>query len=137
MYRNFADPYIYPHTQEWSLSAFDGCTTCGMARRTQSLTELRPSVLPRLVCWAVWPTSGIDGRLDRRREKMLVAKHSNRRQRPECLEKFLRYLDVEPRIVPLKAGNYRLTAEYIGKYVGRKHDRRGSHCRPDIHGRRR
>jgi glutamate decarboxylase len=32
-------------------------------------------------------------------------------------KKFLRYFDVEPRIVPLKPGNYRLTAEHLDKYV--------------------
>jgi len=32
-------------------------------------------------------------------------------------KKFLRYFDVEPRIVPLKPGNYRLTAERLDKYV--------------------
>lgn len=32
-------------------------------------------------------------------------------------KKFLRYFDVEPRIVPLKPGNYRLTAEHLDKFV--------------------
>ncbi|MCP3705574.1 glutamate decarboxylase [Paraburkholderia sp. CNPSo 3274] len=32
-------------------------------------------------------------------------------------KKFLRYFDVEPRIVPLKPGNYRLTADELEKYV--------------------
>jgi glutamate decarboxylase len=32
-------------------------------------------------------------------------------------KKFLKYFDVEPRIVPLKPGNYRLTAEDLDKYV--------------------
>jgi glutamate decarboxylase len=32
-------------------------------------------------------------------------------------KKFLRYFDVEPRIVPLKPGNYRLTADDLEKYV--------------------
>ncbi|HXW92863.1 MAG TPA: glutamate decarboxylase, partial [Terriglobales bacterium] len=32
-------------------------------------------------------------------------------------KKFMRYFDVEPRIVPLKVGNYRLTADRLGKYV--------------------
>ena len=32
-------------------------------------------------------------------------------------KKFLRYFDVEPRIVPLKPGNYRLAAERLDKYV--------------------
>jgi glutamate decarboxylase len=32
-------------------------------------------------------------------------------------KKFLRYFDVEPRIVPLKPGNYRLTAEDLAEYV--------------------
>ncbi|SAL88337.1 Glutamate decarboxylase beta [Caballeronia terrestris] len=32
-------------------------------------------------------------------------------------KKFLRYFDVEPRIVPLKPGNYRLTAERLEQYV--------------------
>lgn len=32
-------------------------------------------------------------------------------------KKFMRYFDVEPRIVPLKPGNYRLTAEHLEKYV--------------------
>jgi glutamate decarboxylase len=32
-------------------------------------------------------------------------------------KKFLRYFDVEPRIVPLKPGNYRLTAEHLDRYV--------------------
>jgi glutamate decarboxylase len=32
-------------------------------------------------------------------------------------KKFMRYFDIEPRIVPLKPGNYRLTAERLDKYV--------------------
>jgi glutamate decarboxylase len=32
-------------------------------------------------------------------------------------KKFMRYFDVEPRIVPLKPGNYRLTAEQLSKYA--------------------
>lgn len=32
-------------------------------------------------------------------------------------KKFIRYFDVEPRIVPLKPGNYRLTADELDKYV--------------------
>ncbi|MCX5817277.1 MAG: glutamate decarboxylase [Proteobacteria bacterium] len=32
-------------------------------------------------------------------------------------KKFMKYFDVEPRIVPLKPGNYRLTAERLEKYV--------------------
>ncbi|CAB3751596.1 glutamate decarboxylase [Paraburkholderia solisilvae] len=32
-------------------------------------------------------------------------------------KKFMRYFDVEPRIVPLKPGNYRLTAEHLERYV--------------------
>lgn len=32
-------------------------------------------------------------------------------------KKFLRYFDVEPRIVPLSPGNYRLTAEQLDRYV--------------------
>jgi glutamate decarboxylase len=32
-------------------------------------------------------------------------------------KKFMRYFDVEPRIVPLRPGNYRLTAEHLDKYV--------------------
>jgi glutamate decarboxylase len=32
-------------------------------------------------------------------------------------KKFMRYFDVEPRIVPLKPGNYRLTADRLDKYV--------------------
>jgi glutamate decarboxylase len=32
-------------------------------------------------------------------------------------KKFLRYFDVEPRIVPLKPGNYRLTAEHLDEFV--------------------
>jgi glutamate decarboxylase len=32
-------------------------------------------------------------------------------------KKFMRYFDIEPRIVPLKRGNYRLTAERLEKFV--------------------
>ena len=32
-------------------------------------------------------------------------------------KKFMKYFDVEPRIVPLKPGNYRLTAEELDQYV--------------------
>ena len=32
-------------------------------------------------------------------------------------KKFLKYFDVEPHIVPLKPGNYRLTAEHLDEYV--------------------
>src|SRR5271165_139124 len=59
------------HTpQRQSTSAFNGCTTCGTVRRTQSPTELRLSALPRPVCSPGWPTNGIGGRLERRRERI-------------------------------------------------------------------
>lgn len=32
-------------------------------------------------------------------------------------KKFLRYFDIEPRIIPLKPGNYRLTRERLGEFV--------------------
>src|SRR5215469_14978172 len=32
-------------------------------------------------------------------------------------KKFMRYFDIEPRLVPLKVGNYRLTADRLDKYV--------------------
>lgn len=32
-------------------------------------------------------------------------------------KKFMRYFDVEPRIIPLKPGNYRLTADRLNEYV--------------------
>lgn len=32
-------------------------------------------------------------------------------------KKFMRYFDIEPRIVPLEVGNYRLTADHLDEYV--------------------
>ena len=49
-------------------------------------------------------------------------------------KKFMRYFDVEPRIVPLKVGNYRLTADRLEKYVT-EHDLCRGHRRSDFHGR--
>ncbi|MGB7792877.1 MAG: hypothetical protein WBL39_16845 [Terrimicrobiaceae bacterium] len=64
-------------------------------------TELRPSVPPRLACWAAWPTNGIGGRLDIRREKMPVGPNMVTGGNVQIVwKKFLRYFDVEPRIVP-------------------------------------
>ncbi|MGA7880438.1 MAG: hypothetical protein WCD63_06170, partial [Terrimicrobiaceae bacterium] len=70
----------------------------GMARRTANPTELRPSVPPRLACWAAWPTNGIGGRLDIRREKMPVGPNIVTGGNVQIVwKKFLRYFDVEPR----------------------------------------
>ena len=78
----------------------------------------RRSDRPRRACWGGWRTNGIG---DEAREKAgKDASHPNMVTGGNVQivwKKFLRYFDVEPRIVPLKPGNYRLTAEHLDKYV--------------------
>ena len=49
-----------------------------------------------------------------------------------CWEKFCRYWDVEPRLVPMEGERYHLGAERGGRAVRREHDRRGRDPRLDL-----
>jgi glutamate decarboxylase len=67
MFRNFADPDMYPHTAETESQCVQWLHDLWNVRRAQSPTGPRLSVLPKPVCWAAWPTNGIGGRRGRRR----------------------------------------------------------------------
>ena len=49
-----------------------------------------------------------------------------------CWEKFCRYWDVEPRLVPMEGDRFHLGRRGGGRPVRREHDRRGRHPRLDV-----
>ena len=116
MYRNFADPDMYPH-------AGDGVQMRSMAARPVEWSKDTEPYGAATIgsseasCWRPGP------QMELARGSTKAGKDASR---PNMVtggnvqivwKKFLRYFDVEPRIVPLKIGNYRLTAEYLDKYV--------------------
>ena len=72
MYRNFADPDMYPHTQETEFKCIRWLHDLLSGPKDAEPYGAATIVPPRLACWAAWPTNGIGGRLDIRREKMPV-----------------------------------------------------------------
>jgi glutamate decarboxylase len=118
MYRNFADPDMYPHTQEtefkcirWLHDLWNGpkdAEPYGAA----TIGSSEACMLGGLAHKWNWREARHKAGKDASRPNMVTGGNVQ-----VVWKKFLRYFDVEPRIVPLKIGNYRLTAEYLDKYV--------------------
>ena len=101
MYRNFADPDMYPRTQDtefkcirWLHDLWNGPKD-GEPYGAATIGSSEACMLGGLAHKWNWREARHKAGKDASR-----AKHGNWRQRPDRLEKVLRYFDVEPRIVP-------------------------------------
>jgi glutamate decarboxylase len=115
MFRNFADPDMYPHTKEtefrWLHNLWNGpkqAETYGAA----TIGSSEACMLAGLAHKWNWRHARQKAGRDASRPNMVTGGNVQ-----IVWKKFMRYFDVEPRIVPLKPGNYRLTAERLEKYV--------------------
>lgn len=117
-FRNFADPDMYPHTKDMEF-------TC--VRWLHDLwngpEDAEPYGSATIGSSEACMLGGLAHKWNWREARKKAGKDFNR---PNMVtggnvqvvwKKFLRYFDVEPRIIPLKPGNYRLTAEHLDKYV--------------------
>jgi glutamate decarboxylase len=118
MFRNFADPDMYPHTTEtefqcvqWLHGLWNGpkkAEPYGSA----TIGSSEACMLGGLAHKWNWREARKKAGKDFSRPNMVTGGNVQ-----VVWKKFLRYFDVEPRIVPLKPGNYRLTAEHLDQYV--------------------
>jgi len=117
-HKNFADPEMYPHTKavedkvvRWLHNLWNGPADAepyGAA----TIGSSEACMLAGLAHKWNWR--------DRRRHEGKDASRPNMVTGGNVQivwKKFLKYFEVEPRIVPLKPGNYRLTTEHLEKYV--------------------
>ena len=118
MFRNFADPDMYPHTAEtenqcvqWLHDLWNGPKD-SEAYGSATIGSSEACMLGGLAHKWNWREARKKAGKDFSRPNMVTGGNVQ-----IVWKKFLRYFDVEPRIVPLKPGNYRLTAEYLDKYV--------------------
>ena len=117
-FRNFADPDMYPHTKDtefkcvrWLHDLWNGpkdAEPYGSA----TIGSSEACMLGGLAHKWNWREARKKAGKDSSRPNMVTGGNVQ-----IVWKKFLRYFDVEPRIVPLKPGNYRLTAEHLDKYV--------------------
>jgi glutamate decarboxylase len=117
-FRNFADPDMYPHTKDteftcvrWLHDLWNGpkdAEPYGSA----TIGSSEACMLGGLAHKWNWIEARKKAGKDFSRPNMVTGGNVQ-----IVWKKFLRYFDVEPRIIPLKPGNYRLTAERLGKYV--------------------
>ncbi len=117
-YRNFADPDMYPHTKDtefkcvkWLHDLWNGpedAEPYGAA----TIGSSEACMLGGLAHKWNWREAREKAGKDASKPNMVTGGNVQ-----IVWKKFLRYFDVEPRIVPLKPGNYRLTAEHLDKYV--------------------
>jgi len=117
-FRNFADPDMYPHTKNMEFACVrwlhdlwngpKGSEPYGSA----TIGSSEACMLGGLAHKWNWREARKKAGKDSSRPNMVTGGNVQ-----VVWKKFLRYFDVEPRIVPLKPGNYRLTAEHLDKYV--------------------
>ncbi|MDQ6436382.1 glutamate decarboxylase [Mesorhizobium sp. LHD-90] len=117
-HKNFADPDMYPHTKgtefqcvKWLHDLWNGpkdATPYGSA----TIGSSEACMLGGLAHKWNWREAREKAGKDTSRPNMVTGGNVQ-----IVWKKFLRYFDVEPRIVPLRPGNYRLTAEHLDKYV--------------------
>lgn len=117
-FRNFADPDMYPHTK----SMEDACVRW-LHNLWNGPGDAEPYGSATIGSSEACMLGGLAHKWNWREARKKAGKDSSR---PNMVtggnvqvvwKKFMRYFDVEPRIVPLRPGNYRLTAEYLDKYV--------------------
>jgi len=117
-FRNFADPDMYPHTKDtefkcvkWLHDLWNGpkdAEPYGAA----TIGSSEACMLGGLAHKWNWREAREKAGKDASKPNMVTGGNVQ-----IVWKKFLKYFDVEPRIVPLKPGNYRLTAEHLEKYV--------------------
>ena len=117
-FRNFADPDMYPHTKDtefkcvkWLHDLWNGpkdAEPYGAA----TIGSSEACMLGGLAHKWNWREAREKAGKDATKPNMVTGGNVQ-----IVWKKFLKYFDVEPRIVPLKPGNYRLTAEHLDKYV--------------------
>jgi glutamate decarboxylase len=117
-FRNFADPDMYPHTKDtefkcvrWLHDLWNGpkdAEPYGAA----TIGSSEACMLGGLAHKWNWREAREKAGKDASKPNMVTGGNVQ-----IVWKKFLKYFDVEPRIVPLKPGNYRLTAEHLDKYV--------------------
>lgn len=117
-FRNFADPDMYPHTKDtefkcvkWLHDLWNGpkdAEPYGAA----TIGSSEACMLAGLAHKWNWREAREKAGLDASKPNMVTGGNVQ-----IVWKKFLKYFDVEPRIVPLEPGNYILTAEHLDKYV--------------------
>jgi glutamate decarboxylase len=117
-FRNFADPDMYPHTKnteskcvKWLHNLWNGPADAepyGAA----TVGSSEACMLAGLAHKWNWREARKRAGKDAGKPNMVTGGNVQ-----VVWKKFMRYFEVEPRIIPLKPGNYRLTAEHLDKYV--------------------
>lgn len=117
-FRNFADPDMYPHTKAtedkcvaWLHDLWNGPKDA-VPYGSATIGSSEACMLGGLAHKWNWRQAREKAGKDASKPNMVTGGNVQ-----IVWKKFLRYFDVEPRIVPLKPGNYRLTAEDLDKYV--------------------
>lgn len=116
--KNFADPDMYPHAKEteakcvrWLHNLWNGpkkAEPYGAA----TIGSSEACMLAGLAHKWNWREARKKAGKDASRPNMVTGGNVQ-----IVWKKFLKYFDVEPRIVPLKVGNYRLTADRLHEFV--------------------
>src|SRR6202008_2738150 len=116
--KNFADPDMYPHTKateakvvRWLHDLWNGPSGVepyGAATIGSSEACMLAGLAHKWTWRAERQRQGKDGS----RPNMVTGGNVQ-----VVWKKFMRYFDVEPRVVPLKRGNYRLTADRLEEFV--------------------
>ena len=117
-FRNFADPDMYPHTKDtefkcvsWLHDLWNGPKNAE-PYGSATIGSSEACMLGGLAHKWNWREARKKAKKDFSRPNMVTGGNVQ-----IVWKKFMRYFDVEPRIVPLRPGNYRLTAEHLDKYV--------------------
>jgi glutamate decarboxylase len=117
-FRNFADPDMYPHTKDtefkcvrWLHDLWNGPKNAE-PYGSATIGSSEACMLGGLAHKWNWREAREKASKDASRPNMVTGGNVQ-----VVWKKFMRYFDVEPRIIPLKPGNYRLTAERLDKYV--------------------
>src|SRR6516165_6089169 len=118
MFRNFADPDMYPHTKETEFQCIKWLHNLWNGPK-----QAEPYGAATIGSSEACMLAGLAHKWNWRQARQRAGKDAST---PNMVtggnvqivwKKFMRYFDVEPRIVPLKPGNYRLTAERLDKFV--------------------
>ncbi|MGS0693301.1 glutamate decarboxylase [Shewanella sp. 0m-4] len=117
-FRNFADPDMYPHTKateekcvNWLHELWNGPKDVE-AYGAATVGSSEACMLAGLAHKWNWRQEREKAGKDSTKPNMVTGGNVQ-----IVWKKFLKYFDVEPRIVPLKPGQYRLTAEQLDEYV--------------------
>ncbi|PKF61574.1 glutamate decarboxylase [Psychromonas sp. psych-6C06] len=117
-FRNFADPDMYPHTKateekcvNWLHELWNGPKDVE-AYGAATIGSSEACMLAGLAHKWNWRQAREKAGKDSSKPNMVTGGNVQ-----IVWKKFLKYFDVEPRIVPLKPGQYRLTAEQLDEYV--------------------